>query len=322
MGKFLKTCLIIGIICIVAGFAASAAGINAGGLRELKDQILNGEWNVNLDDLDFDMNLDVEPFYELDEQQYFNQEETVHVNQETVKEVYAAAAIDQIHVKGAGIAVQFVPYDGSEPALTDGGDVVVCATKSGKYQGYMKENVLHIIASGKSEKEVGEGQVQIMVPQSIYDAGQLEITVEASAATIDFGEMQAAGVELEVSAGTITWSGLTANELDVDMAAGAVNGEKTVIMGRTDVDMKAGAVTLGGTLGAEVEIAVSAGKITLNLAHVMEDFNYDLSCAGGSIKIGEESIEGLAKEREIDNHADYDMDVECSAGAVEIQFVN
>ena len=200
--------------------------------------------------------------------------------------------------------------------------MVVCVAKSGKYQGFMKENTLHIIASGKSEKDIGEGLVQIMVPESVYDAGQLDILVEASAATIDFGEIQAAGVELEVSAGTIIWSDLTANELDVDMAAGAVNGEKTVIMGCTDIDMKAGAVTLGGVLGTEVDISVSAGKITLDLTHVMEDYNYDLSCAGGSIKIGDESIEGLAKDREIDNGAGYDMDVECSAGAVEINFVN
>lgn len=322
MGKFLKTCLIIGVICIVAGFAASAAGINAGGLTELKDQILNGEWSVNLEDLDLGVDLDVDPFYELEEQQYFNQEETVHVNEETVREAYNAAAICEIHVKGAGIAVEFLPYDGSESENKDGSDVIVCAAKSGKYQGFMKEDTLHIIASGKSEKEIGEGLVQIMVPQSVYDAGQLDILVEASAATIDFGDMQANEVELEVSAGTITWSGLSANKLDVDMAAGAVNGEKTVVMGSTDIDMKAGAVTLGGILGAEVDVSVSAGKIALNLAHVMEDYNYDLSCAGGSIKIGEESIEGLAKERKMDNGAAYDMDIECSAGAVEINFVN
>ena len=316
MRKFLKICLIIGVICIVAGFAASAAGINAGGLTELKDQILNGEWSVNLGDLD------VALFYELEEQQYFNNEETIHVDEEMVKEAYAAASIGQIHVKGAGIAVEFLPYDGSEPELTDGSDVVVCAAKSGKYQSFMRENTFYIIASGQSEKEIGEGVVQIMVPQSVYDAGQLDIFVEASAATIDFGEIQAAEVEMEVSAGTIGWSALTAKKLEIDMAAGAVNGEKTVISDSTDVDMKAGAVTLGGVFGAEVDISVSAGKITLNMAHAMTDYNYDLSCAGGSIKLGEKSLEGLAKEQEIDNQSNYTMNVECSAGAVEIKFVN
>lgn len=320
MRKFLKACLIIGVICIVVGLAASAAGINAGGLTELKDQILNGEWSVDLGD--WDMDLDVDPFYELEEQPYFDNEETILVDEETVKEAYSAASIRQIHVKGAGISVQFLPYDGSAPELTDGSDVVVCAVKSGKYQGFMRENTLYIIASGQSEKEIGEGVVQIMVPQRVYAAAQLDVCVEASAAAIDFGEMQAGEVEMEVSAGTIGWSALTARALEIDMAAGAVNGEKTVITDGTDVDMKAGAVTLGGVLGAEVDISVSAGKITLNLAHVMTDYNYNLSCAGGSIKLGESSMEGLAKEQKIDNQANNNMDVECSAGTVEIKFAN
>ena len=33
-------------------------------------------------------------------------------------------------------------------------------------------------------------------------------------------------------------------------------------------------------------------------------------------------MEGLAKEREIDNRAPYNMGIECSVGAVEISFAN
>lgn len=317
MGKFLKTCLIVGVICIVVGFVVSSAGIGAGGLTELKDQILKGEWNVDLD-----LDMDVDPFFELEKQNYFDGNELLSVEVENIEEAFSADGVKGIYIKGAGIAVEMMPYDGSKPELTSGSDIVVCATKSGKFQGFLRDSVLNIIVSGKSEKEVGEGLVQIMIPQAVYDAGQLKVNVEASATTIDFGELQASEVDLEISAGTINWSGLTARELDIDMAAGAVNGTQTVITGSTDIDMKAGAVTLAGVLGADVDIAVSAGKVTLDLAHVWEDYNYDLSCAGGSIKIGDESVEGLAKEREIDNRAAYDMDVECSAGAVEIQFQN
>lgn len=309
MTKFLKTCLIIGVICIAVGFAASAAGIRIGGWDELKEQILNGEWSIGPEDIKFD----IDPFYELEDQNYYNENEKIYTNEDLVEDTFGTADFQKIHVKGAGIAIKFLNQDSS--------DVEVRATKSGKYQSYIKENVLYITASGKSEKDLGEGMLQILVPQSIYDAGVLDIIVEASAATVDFGEIQAAEVELEVSAGTITWAGLTANDLEINMAAGTINGEKTIIFNSTDIDMKAGAVTLEGVLGAEVDMGVSAGKITLQLAHVMEDYNYDLSCAGGSIKLGKESIEGLAMERKIDNHAACNMGIECSVGSVEIAFV-
>ena len=62
MTKFLKTCLIIGVICIAVGFAASIAGIRIGGWDELKEQIINGEWSIGPEDIKFD----IDPFYELE----------------------------------------------------------------------------------------------------------------------------------------------------------------------------------------------------------------------------------------------------------------
>ena len=318
MRKFLKTCLIIGAVCIVVGIAASAAGINAGGLAELKEQVLNGEWSVDLGDFD----LEVAPFYELEEQEFWNDDEAVLTGEELIEAAYAADSLAEIYVKGAGIAVEFLPYDGSRPELTDGGDVVVCASKSGKYQGYMQNSKLYIVVTGQSEKEIGEGLVQIMIPEALYGAGQLNVTVEASAASIDFGQIQAAEVDLEVSAGTINWAGLTAERLEIDMAAGAISGTNTSITGAIEIDMKAGSVELGGTFGTKADISVAAGKVSLNMANAFNEYIYDLSCAGGSVNVGEEKLEGLVKVKKIDNNAEKNMDIECSAGAVDIQFID
>ena len=71
MGKFLKICLILGIICIGVGIAASGAGVFNGGMAELKEQVLRGDWSFDLDDLMGKVDLDLDPFFELEEQQYF-----------------------------------------------------------------------------------------------------------------------------------------------------------------------------------------------------------------------------------------------------------
>jgi hypothetical protein len=317
MTKFLKTLLVIGIICVAVGYGANAAGIQIPGVEEIKEKIMNHEWDFSLDDFE----LDIDPFYELEEPDYFNKDEKIYENEDSVKEAFGMNEFQKVHVKGAGIAIKFVAYSGSESNIGDGKSIVIHATKSGKYQAYVKENALYIIVNGKSQKELGEGLVEIMVPQEAYDTAQLSITVEASAAAIELGEMQAENVNVELSAGTINWSGLTANELQIAMAAGTVNGGKTIILNETDIDMKAGAVALEGVLGKDVDINVAAGKITLKLAHSMADYNYDLSCAGGSIKLGEERVEGIVKGREMDHQAEYDMDIECSVGTVEVSFI-
>lgn len=319
MAKFLKTCFIIGIICIAVGYGAKSAGIRIEGWEELKEKIVNKEWNF---DFDFEnLKLEIKPFYELEEQDYFNKNEKIYENEELIQEAFGINELQKVHVKGAGIAIKFVPYNNNEFNIGDGKSIVIHAKKSGKYQAYVKEHTLCIIVNGDSQKELGEGLVEIMVPQAAYDAMQLSVTVEASAATIDLDVMQAKDIKVEVSAGTINWSGLTTDKLSIAMAAGSVIGENTIILDETDIDMKAGAVTLAGILGKDVEIEVAAGKATLKLAHSMEDYNYDLSCAGGSIKLGDERVEGIVRDREMDHNAEYNMDIECSVGTVELSFV-
>ena len=58
-----------------------------------------------------------------------------------------------------------------------------------------------------------------------------------------------------------------------------------------------------------------AGKSTL-LNAVAGVWSVD----SGSIKLGEEHVEGIVNGREMDHKAEYDMDIECSVGTVEISF--
>lgn len=317
MAKFLKTCFIIGIICIAVGYGAKAMDIRIEGWEEIKENIVNKEWNFDFENF----KLDIDPFFELEEQDYFDKNEKIYENEELIQEAYGINEFQKVHVKGAGIAIRLVPYDSSESNVGDGKSIVIHAKKSGKYQAYVKENKLYVIVNGKSQKELGEGLVEIMVPQTAYDAMQLSVAVEASAATVDLGVIQAKDIEVKVSAGAVDWSGLTADKLSIAMAAGAVNGAETIVMNETDIAMKAGTVTLEGILGKDVEIEVAAGKAVLKLAHSMEDYNYDLSCAGGSIKLGEEHVEGIVNGCEMDHKAEYDMDIECSVGTVELSFI-
>lgn len=304
MGKFLKTCLILGIICIVIGFVASGAGVSLGGLNELKEQVLNGEWS-------FDAGID--PFFELEEQHYFDENEILNVDVDK-EESFLAADIHEIHVKSAGVTVKFAEHDGE--------DIIVSTSKVNKYQAFVKEGELHVTARGQSTQNLGNGVVQIMVPAAVYAAGTLDMTVESAASVIEFGKMAAADVELDVSAGTISWSELKAQELSIEMAAGTVTGQNVAISGSTDIDLSAGTVEISGVLGTETDIEMTAGMVNIALADAYTDYNYDVSCAGGSVTVGDQKLEGLAKSLEVSNRAAKYIDVECSMGTVDISFVN
>ncbi len=317
MGKFIKRCLIVAVICIGVGIAASAAGITAGGLTELKDQILNGEWNFDFGSFGF---VKVNPFYEIEDPHYFEDNEELFENEDRIEQVYAAESVTEIEVKGGGISIEVLPYDGSRPDMTDGGEVVVLASKSGRFQSFVREGELHIITTGKSSMDLGEGVVQIMIPREALDTRQMDVSIEATASAVYLEQLGADEVSLEISGGTVKWDVLLARELEMNVAAGVVEGTGTEVSESTDIDMKAGSVTFSGTFGKEVDIAVSAGKVAMQCDTAFNAYNYDLSCAGGSITVGGEKLDGVAKTREIDHNVTNSMNIECSAGAVEVQF--
>lgn len=327
MAKFLKTCLVIGVICIGVGIAASAAGVSLGGLTELKEQVLKGEWSFGRDDIfegdssaergsnigfDIDGIWDVDPFFELEEQEFFDKDESVSDGSIKQENSFQTAGLTGTNIKSAGVTVKFMVHNGSE--------ILVYASKTGKYQNYVRDNELSIIVSGESKKDIGEGLVEILIPQGLCDSAQLDLDIEAGASVIELGTLVLDEVEMEVNAGTVSWEGLRAGDLSIEMAAGAVNGAGTYISRTTDIEMHAGSVTLSGGLGTETDLEIMAGKISMTLDNSFTDFNYDISCAGGSVTVGEETMQGLGKDFKQNNNAPNHMDIECSAGAVEIQF--
>lgn len=314
MGKFLKICLIIGIVCVIAGVIAFRAGVPFDGLNELKERVLSGEWS-----LDKNIDLDIDPFFELDEQHFFDDSEILNQGVEARMDNFAVAEIREISLKCAGVKVNFVSYDETDTSVTNSGDILVQVEKTAKYQGYLKEGILYIKANNESEV-TGNSKIDIMVPASYLQSGGYDIKVEASASEISLGSLNAADVEIDMSAGVIGWESLTAGELDIKMAAGTVNGVQSTVAGETDISMSAGAVEIEGILGTETGIDLAAGSVILKLEDAYEDYNYDISCAGGKVAVGTEIVEGIAKELEIPNQAAKEIDVECSMGSVEISF--
>lgn len=108
--------------------------------------------------------------------------------------------------------------------------------------------------------------------------------------------------DLEIGAGEANVRGLAANEVHVGVGAGEAN--------ITNLD--------AGRLDAEA----GAGQIYAELTGTEEDYNYDVECGIGEVKIGDRSFEGLGKEQNITHSgAKRFLDVECGIGQIQIEFM-
>jgi hypothetical protein len=62
------------------------------------------------------------------------------------------------------------------------------------------------------------------------------------------------------------------------------------------------------------------GNITMQLEGEEEDFDYELDCVTGNLRIGDTEYSGLASSREVDNNAIKKMDLQCAMGNIEVEF--
>ena len=114
---------------------------------------------------------------------------------------------------------------------------------------------------------------------------------------------------------------LELEELSVEVGAGDIDikeGLLTTAYASFDVD--AGNLDFAGEVKGDLDADCNVGNMELKLTGEQQDYNYSLSCGVGSIKAGDISVAGLGRDDEIDNDADYDMDINCDVGNVDVIF--
>lgn len=146
---------------------------------------------------------------------------------------------------------------------------------------------------------------------SIKDAGTLVIQVPKDRALED--------VSLEVGAGQLTVESLHAGCLDINVGAGRAVVKQFEVKD-LNIDCGAGQADLTGTITRESEIECGVGSIDLSLTGSQNEFDYELDCGIGQLRVGDESYTGLSNKRSIDNGTGKRMDIDCGIGEVQVSF--
>lgn len=297
MKKFMKTCAILALVMIVAGFGmALVAGaiqgpislsqlirnirLSDGGYVSLKEEIVS-----TLEELDSGVRFDIQDQLEFDSH-----------NPALSGDVEQTFSADEVRDLDVEIGVCKFSFKDSEDA-----DFHVKVKNAGSYQGYVKGDTLYI----KAIRAVSE---------NINDLSKCEIELFVPA---DFGFRD---VELSVGAGQVQGDGpLKASELELELGAGEVSlGSLTV--GKLDADVGMGSLDVTGDIWQEAEVDCAMGDVKLTVSGARTDFNYEIEVAAGSVSIDDQVYGGMANKKDIKNGAAKDISVDCGMGSVAINF--
>jgi len=128
-------------------------------------------------------------------------------------------------------------------------------------------------------------------------------------------------VDLEIGAAQANIEGLAGGEIKITVGAGEANVEE-VIAKSFDLEVGAGEANVMGSLVDELDVEVGVGQATVGISGAEQDYNYNVECGIGSVKVGNNSYGGLGAEQKVTHPgADGVINIDCGIGEVIVTFV-
>lgn len=156
------------------------------------------------------------------------------------------------------------------------------------------------------------------------DAGYLkakEIEISAGAGKCTFDGLEASeSIELSMGAGKITAGTLFAKEAKLDIAAGELHVSDAKVTAHTEAVVSMGNANLNGSFAGELNADCSMGNLNFTLEGAEDDYNYDVDCGMGNVKIGSKRYNNLSGEFETDHGSSSTVSISCAMGTVNVDF--
>ncbi len=312
MGKILKIFMAVAIC--VAGFAL------AGKVLENSDMelpvISNLLQSIHFDTGEKELNIDLEPFYEIEDTALFDETESI-LEDQAVSLSYAEEGFTcvSLQISQAALTVE----------MSEDTALYVETEEVSGYQAYVEDEVLYIIIEGTLSAQSAV-QGESILPKAVIslpsdftaNEGALKLEILAGNAVMEDLEMKT--LELTLHAGAVSLNDLSAAQLTVTMLAGSLTGQNLEVTASSSLIMSAGSMSLSGDLSTEVEISVTAGNLSLTLDQPYENYDCEITCAAGSVTVAGESYSGLTAAETVKNGGSNTLTIDCSVGVVEVEF--
>ena len=162
--------------------------------------------------------------------------------------------------------------------------------------GIDKEQTLYVKPKGKVISSA-TGEITLYLPQDmVFD----EVDFDLGAGEMVASKLETKELEISVGAGAVTLKNLKCDVADMEVGAGEM------IVNNGDVKI--------------LSLDLAMGEARLNLAGTEEDYDYDLSCGAGEVKIGSMYSDGVAFDKDTDFGREKEINVQCAMGTVTVDF--
>lgn len=127
-------------------------------------------------------------------------------------------------------------------------------------------------------------------------------------------------VDFDLGAGEMTVEQLETRDLEVSVGAGTAFF-KNLKCDVADMEVGAGEITVSQGDVKKTSLELAMGTATLNFCGKEEDYDYDLSCGAGEIRIGSMYSGGVGFDKETNLGREKEVKVECAMGTVSVNFL-
>ena len=112
---------------------------------------------------------------------------------------------------------------------------------------------------------------------------------------------------------------IKADEFDAELGAGVFHAEG-IEATESSWEVGAGEIVLGRIESRDMDFDCGTGSIEAKIAGKQSDFNYDVECGIGSVKIGNEEYGGVAFDKTINNGQNREIEISCGIGEIQLSF--
>lgn len=308
MKKFMKVCAIAALIMIVLGAVLGILGVSAAGgtlISQVVDQVTGGRIKVGTGEglwgIDFGVH------YDIGNSSMFSKSREILSGD--VEKYCPGDGIRNLQVEVGGCSF--------ETRTSEDGNFYLETKDVRKFQGYTEGDTLYIKAvMGSGLNWFKDSRIILYLPD---DYSFEEVLMDIGAGEIECRGLKADEMILDVGAGRIFLEKVQARKMEADIGAGQIE-LKDMRIGELDAGVGMGEFLADGVIEGDVDVECSMGNVEIRIDARKEDFNYQLEGAMGMISLDRDSYGGLAEEKEINNGADKNMDIECSMGNITIKF--
>ena len=295
MNKFVKRCLIAGIILVVAGgaMAAAAASYGANIWDIAPGEVVHWRNNFSFDDMDFENHA-----VETGDYSYLDLDEPA----ESGRQIYTTGTAKSLKAEIRAGRI-FIKEDPAVSELT-----IYCNKDDGNWHIGESNGELELTAGGGLMTDDTDLVMIISVPKE-YRFSKVDLEVSRKK-----GMMKREG-----ATPIVVCNSLSADDMNLEVKAGAL----TVRQGNVNdlnLECSVGALEYTGTTTGDINGECRVGAVKLLLSGKKEDYNYKVQSSLGAIKIADEQMAGVVSGDNWDYSADKNMDLDCSTGAIDVNF--